>query len=88
MDRAEKIADKARDASTWCMNDVTDMKEYWRNISGAAVRAAYEIDGVDDLLKAAEAMVQPIRDADEFYYRENVLRIAAARVREAMGGGA
>lgn len=49
----------------------------------AAVRAAYEIDGVGDLLERVDEVA-----GDGFSPGMGPLRAAAARVREAMGGQA
>lgn len=52
----------------------------------AAVREAYRLDGVEELVMAAENSLIMYGDADDYDNAQEALRAAASRVREAMRG--
>lgn len=80
-------AKKERDQIMWDLNSGCMMPspELYQHIALAAVRAAYEIDGVDKLLNHIAAMDMETSDHADFWQEYHDVIDYAARVREAMG---
>ena len=84
MDKRER----AHDLAVACCNGYNaciDEGDFWEFAAEAAVRRAYEIDGVDDLLLTAEDSLIMYRDGDEYDAAVERLRAAIAKVREMRG---
>lgn len=79
-----RAARAERDRAMWTGDKLTPTDEYYRRIALAAVRAAYEIDGVDELVEAAQAVVSAY---DGYEIGDGMVNLmnAIARVREASG---
>ena len=81
-ERARKIGEAAQDAF---MNTRMVNGTAWNVVGLAAARCAYELDGVNDLLRRLSILDNEYHDSADYWIEHRIVMEAASRVREAMG---